>query len=290
MTDHEGRRQGEADAAYVPRATDAHTGAVAPAPIDDEILRAYLADALPAGGAGAGRRRRSATRPSSAPGSRTSARTAATPASTPWARSGSRARLTCPSRQQLGSYLLDALDPELAAYLKFHLEVVECPFCQANLADLEASQAGHPPPPPRPASGDSSRPPGSCSGKRGGEADPVFRSRSRLRGFRRRHRGLLGVAPVGPAEVVVPRRQAEALQGEGVDRGAAAPLAVGDDRLARLDAQLLEPGPQRRARRGTGRPCRRGRTTPGGRRPGCARRASTSSGLAGVFALGCGRR
>lgn len=49
-----------------------------------------------------------------------------------------RGRLTCPSRQQLGSYLLDALDPELASYLKFHLEVIECPFCQANLADLKA--------------------------------------------------------------------------------------------------------------------------------------------------------
>jgi hypothetical protein len=48
-----------------------------------------------------------------------------------------RSRLTCPSRQQLGSYLLDALDPDLAAYFKFHLEVVECPFCQANLTDLE---------------------------------------------------------------------------------------------------------------------------------------------------------
>ena len=54
-----------------------------------------------------------------------------------------RSRLTCPSRQQLGSFLLDALDPELASYLTFHLEVVECPFCQANLADLQAqSQAG----------------------------------------------------------------------------------------------------------------------------------------------------
>jgi anti-sigma factor RsiW len=49
-----------------------------------------------------------------------------------------RGRLTCANRQQLGSYLLDALDPELASYLKFHLEVVECPFCRANLADLEA--------------------------------------------------------------------------------------------------------------------------------------------------------
>ena len=53
-----------------------------------------------------------------------------------------RARLTCPSRQQLGSFLLDALDPDLAAYLQFHIEVVECPFCQANLDDLKAqSQA-----------------------------------------------------------------------------------------------------------------------------------------------------
>jgi hypothetical protein len=49
-----------------------------------------------------------------------------------------RSRLTCPSRQQLGSLLLDALDPELASYLTFHLEVIACPFCQANLADLRA--------------------------------------------------------------------------------------------------------------------------------------------------------
>ena len=58
-----------------------------------------------------------------------------------------RSRLTCPSRQQLGSYLLDALDPGQAAYFKFHLEVIECSLCQANLADLEAqskmSQAHH---------------------------------------------------------------------------------------------------------------------------------------------------
>jgi len=48
-----------------------------------------------------------------------------------------RARLTCPNRQQLGSLLLDALDPDLAAYLRFHIEVIECPYCQANLADLQ---------------------------------------------------------------------------------------------------------------------------------------------------------
>ncbi|AGA28045.1 hypothetical protein [Singulisphaera acidiphila] len=52
-----------------------------------------------------------------------------------------RGRLTCPNRQQLGSYLLDALDPDFASYLTFHLDVVACPFCQANLADLKAKAA-----------------------------------------------------------------------------------------------------------------------------------------------------
>lgn len=47
-----------------------------------------------------------------------------------------RARLTCASRQQLGSFLLDALDNDHADYLKFHIEVIGCPFCAANLADL----------------------------------------------------------------------------------------------------------------------------------------------------------
>jgi anti-sigma factor RsiW len=48
-----------------------------------------------------------------------------------------RGRLTCPTRQQLGSFLLDALDPDLADYLTFHLDVVGCPYCRANLADLK---------------------------------------------------------------------------------------------------------------------------------------------------------
>jgi hypothetical protein len=54
-----------------------------------------------------------------------------------------RGRLTCPTRQQLGSFLLDALDPQWAGYITFHLDVVGCPFCKANLADLrgKASQA-----------------------------------------------------------------------------------------------------------------------------------------------------
>ena len=55
-----------------------------------------------------------------------------------------RARLTCPSREQLGSFLLEALDPDLAAYIAFHLDVVACPYCQANLADLRGRSAQAP--------------------------------------------------------------------------------------------------------------------------------------------------
>ena len=51
-----------------------------------------------------------------------------------------RERLTCPSREQLGSYLLQVLDDGLQDYIDFHLNTVGCPFCQANLADLEARQ------------------------------------------------------------------------------------------------------------------------------------------------------
>jgi hypothetical protein len=51
-----------------------------------------------------------------------------------------RERLTCPSREQLGSYLLQVLDDGEQDYLAFHLDVVGCPFCQANLADLKALQ------------------------------------------------------------------------------------------------------------------------------------------------------
>src|ERR1700737_3174294 len=40
-----------------------------------------------------------------------------------------RQRLSCPSREQLGSYLLQVLDPALQDYLAFHLQTVACPFC-----------------------------------------------------------------------------------------------------------------------------------------------------------------
>src|SRR5262245_33155525 len=51
-----------------------------------------------------------------------------------------RQRLSCPSREQVGSYLLQVLDAQRQAYVAFHLNVVGCPFCQANLADLQESQ------------------------------------------------------------------------------------------------------------------------------------------------------
>lgn len=51
-----------------------------------------------------------------------------------------RERLTCPTREQLGSYLLQVLDEAEQAYLDFHLNTVACPFCVANLADLQALQ------------------------------------------------------------------------------------------------------------------------------------------------------
>ena len=48
-----------------------------------------------------------------------------------------RHRLSCPSREQLGSFLLGALPDDLGRYVGFHVEVAGCRYCQANLADLE---------------------------------------------------------------------------------------------------------------------------------------------------------
>jgi hypothetical protein len=49
-----------------------------------------------------------------------------------------RRRLSCPSREQLGSYLLQVLDPDLHDYVSFHLHTVACAYCLANLADLQS--------------------------------------------------------------------------------------------------------------------------------------------------------
>src|SRR5688500_9507555 len=48
-----------------------------------------------------------------------------------------RERLSCPTREQLGTFVLGALDPDFQEYIEFHLNTVGCPFCQANLLDLQ---------------------------------------------------------------------------------------------------------------------------------------------------------
>lgn len=47
-----------------------------------------------------------------------------------------RERVSCPTRDQLGGFLLGAGDQDLLDYVRFHLDVIGCPYCQANLDDL----------------------------------------------------------------------------------------------------------------------------------------------------------
>ncbi len=47
-----------------------------------------------------------------------------------------RNRLSCPTREQLGSFLLDVLDANHADYIRFHLNSVGCRVCNASLDDL----------------------------------------------------------------------------------------------------------------------------------------------------------
>jgi len=53
-----------------------------------------------------------------------------------------RERVSCPTRDHLGGYLLDAGDPEVLDYIEFHLRVIGCPYCQATLDDLEKLRGG----------------------------------------------------------------------------------------------------------------------------------------------------
>ncbi len=55
-----------------------------------------------------------------------------------------RHRLSCPTRQQWGSYLLGVLAREEASYFDFHVQVAGCRWCQASLEDLRAQQASSP--------------------------------------------------------------------------------------------------------------------------------------------------
>lgn len=48
-----------------------------------------------------------------------------------------RNRLSCPTREQLGGFLLKALPETQIHYIQFHIETVGCRLCQANLDDLK---------------------------------------------------------------------------------------------------------------------------------------------------------
>jgi hypothetical protein len=52
-----------------------------------------------------------------------------------------RYRLSCPTRHELGSFLLGAGDAGTLDYVRFHIETVGCRVCQANLSDLTQSQS-----------------------------------------------------------------------------------------------------------------------------------------------------
>lgn len=52
-----------------------------------------------------------------------------------------QARLTCPTRDQWGAFLLGVAPAETADYLRFHLDTLGCRYCQANVADLQGQQS-----------------------------------------------------------------------------------------------------------------------------------------------------
>jgi len=54
-----------------------------------------------------------------------------------WRRHG----LSCFSRRQLGNYLLGVLPKPETEYTRFHLEIIGCRVCQANLEDLKQQEA-----------------------------------------------------------------------------------------------------------------------------------------------------
>jgi len=52
-----------------------------------------------------------------------------------------RRRLSCPTREQLGSYLLGVLADEAAEYVRFHVQSVGCRCCAASVEDLREQQS-----------------------------------------------------------------------------------------------------------------------------------------------------
>jgi hypothetical protein len=52
-----------------------------------------------------------------------------------------RHRVACPDREELGSFLLGVLDEDHADFVKFHLEVIGCRYCNANVRDMQSRQS-----------------------------------------------------------------------------------------------------------------------------------------------------
>lgn len=52
-----------------------------------------------------------------------------------------RHRLSCPTREQLSNHLLGIAPEAMTQYITFHLEVVGCRYCRANVTDLENQQS-----------------------------------------------------------------------------------------------------------------------------------------------------
>ncbi|QDU81025.1 hypothetical protein Pla110_27620 [Polystyrenella longa] len=50
-----------------------------------------------------------------------------------------REQLSCPNRSQLGAWMLGTIDTKQAKYLEFHLNVIGCRPCNANMEDLKTA-------------------------------------------------------------------------------------------------------------------------------------------------------
>jgi len=48
-------------------------------------------------------------------------------------------RLSCPSQTELGLSLVDAVDPALGDYIRFHVEEAGCVYCRAQLEEMRES-------------------------------------------------------------------------------------------------------------------------------------------------------
>ncbi len=69
----------------------------------------------------------------------------AMPACIRWARFSARHRLNCPTRDQLGSYLLKALDADVAGFVDFHVNISGCRRMPGeSLEDLKSRQTDEP--------------------------------------------------------------------------------------------------------------------------------------------------